>query len=101
MDLSAVKIRLPQKRSLRIALFASVALVLYAVLSNGVITLVRLHQDVRSLQKEITLTTTVIDSLKTEIQRLKTDTAYIEHIARERLGMARSDETIIKFIEER
>jgi cell division protein FtsB len=101
VDFSALKFRLPQKRSLRIALFAAMALVLYAVLNNGVITLVRLHQDVRTLQKEITLTSTLIDSLKIEIQRLKTDTTYIERIARERLGMARSDETIYKFIEEK
>jgi len=41
-----------------------------------------------------------IDSLKIVIEKLQSDTAYIEKIAREQLGMARSDERVITFIED-
>jgi cell division protein FtsB len=40
-----------------------------------------------------------IDSLRLEITRLKSDTAYIERIAREKLGMARQNEKVYKFVE--
>jgi cell division protein FtsB len=40
-----------------------------------------------------------IDSLRQEIKMLTTDTAYIERIAREKLGMARQNEKVYKFIE--
>lgn len=42
----------------------------------------------------------IIDSLENEIKRLKNDTAYIEKIAREKLGMARKNEKVFKFIED-
>ncbi len=40
-----------------------------------------------------------VDSLKTELQKLKNDTAFIEKMAREKLGMAKEDEHIFKFPE--
>jgi cell division protein FtsL len=52
------------------------------------------EREIISLQKEI-------DSLTVEIKRLKTDTAYIERIAREKLGMAGKNEKVFKFIEEK
>jgi len=36
-------------------------------------------------------------SLHREIERLKTDPAYIEHVARQELGMIGRDEVIIRF----
>lgn len=36
-------------------------------------------------------------SLRREIERLKTDPAYIEHIARQELGMIGRDEVIVRF----
>lgn len=38
-----------------------------------------------------------IDSLKNTIEMLRNDTAYIERIAREKLGMAGKDEKVYKF----
>ena len=43
----------------------------------------------------------VIDSLQREIKRLTNDTTYLERIAREKLGMARPDEKVFKFVEKR
>jgi cell division protein FtsB len=43
----------------------------------------------------------VIDSLQREIKRLTNDTAYIARIAREKLGMAKPDEKVFKFVEKR
>jgi cell division protein FtsB len=51
------------------------------------------------MEKEIIELNATIDSLKNTIEKLKNDTAYIERIAREKLGMARKDEKVYKFIE--
>jgi cell division protein FtsB len=52
-------------------------------------------------EREIEENRRIIDSLKEEIKRLTNDTAYIERIAREKLGMARLDEKVYKFVEKR
>jgi cell division protein FtsB len=36
-------------------------------------------------------------ALRREIERLKTDPAYIEHVARQELGMIGRDEVIVRF----
>lgn len=51
----------------------------------------------RQMRNEITGLTGTIDSLQLEIKRLANDTTYLEQIAREKLGMAREDETVYKF----
>jgi cell division protein FtsL len=60
-----------------------------------------LLREERAKSMEIRQGRHTIDSLRQEIARLSSDTAYIERIARENLGMARSDEKIYKFIEKR
>ena len=54
----------------------------------------------KAMEKEIIELNATIDSLKSTIEKLKNDTAYIERIAREKLGMARKDEKVYKFVEE-
>jgi cell division protein FtsL len=60
-----------------------------------------LHREVHRKQREIDEKARTIDSLKRELERLKNDTAHIERIAREKLGMARPGEKVFKFIEKR
>jgi cell division protein FtsL len=60
-----------------------------------------LHREVHRKQQEIDAGRRAIDSLKRELERLASDTAYIERIAREKLGMARPGEKVFKFIEKR
>ena len=50
----------------------------------------RLLRDNRDLQQQNL-------SLRREIDRLKTDPAYIEHVARQELGMIGRDEVIVRF----
>ncbi|MDH4281060.1 MAG: septum formation initiator family protein [Myxococcales bacterium] len=38
-----------------------------------------------------------IATLKSEIEALRTDTAYVEHIARDELGMVRPEEFVFQF----
>jgi cell division protein FtsB len=68
---------------------------------QNVIALYRSHLQIRQGEAEIEQSRRIIDSLKTEIEHLKNDTAYIERIARERLGMAKKNEKIYKFVGER
>ena len=67
---------------------------------NGFISLYKTHKQINFLENEIKNSNNVIDSLKNEIERLKNDTSFIEKIAREKYGMARKNEKIIKFVEE-
>jgi cell division protein FtsL len=60
-----------------------------------------LYREEKGKCEEIRKNERTIDSLQQEIAKLMNDTAYIERIAREKLGMARPDEKIYKFIEKR
>lgn len=55
----------------------------------------------KQLDLQIQTAYKTIDSLKTEIYKLEHDTAYIERIARERLGMAKKNELVYKFVEKK
>jgi cell division protein FtsB len=67
---------------------------------QGWFALLKGHRQLTELESEVKRSVQVIDSLKKEIDRLKNDTSYLEKIAREKLGMARRDEKIYKFVEE-
>ena len=58
-----------------------------------------LYQEQAHRSEEIRQYRHTIDSLRAEIGKLTNDTAYIERIAREKLGMARPNEKVYKFIE--
>jgi len=66
----------------------------------GIISMYRSGKELRRLQTEMACVHARIDSLTSEIDRLKSDTVYIEKMAREKLGMARPGEKIYKFIEQ-
>ena len=78
----------------------SVLLVISLFGDQGIIALYKNRQQLRKLETEIKLSHRMIDSLRVELEKLKNDTGYIERIAREKLGMARRDEKIFKFVEE-
>lgn len=80
-----------------IAIFA--ALSLFG--DQGFIAVYKAHTETQVLSDRIAESKRAIDSLQLEIERLKNDTVYIEKIAREKLGMARRNEKIFKFIEEK
>lgn len=60
-----------------------------------------LYRQQRERTAEIRNDRRVIDSLQREIKKLTNDTAYIERMAREKLGMARQNESVYKFVEKR
>jgi cell division protein FtsB len=66
---------------------------------NSIINLHSSHLDAKKKEQEIKKAHEEIDSLTIESKRLKNDTAYIEKIARENLGMAGKKEKVYKFIE--
>ena len=68
---------------------------------QGVVTFYRTWRQMQELQIELDNSRKAIDSLTVEIERLKNDTAYIERIAREKYGMARKNEKMYKFVEEK
>ncbi|MFP4417619.1 MAG: FtsB family cell division protein [Fibrobacterota bacterium] len=67
---------------------------------DGVINLYRLQRKTETMEDSLQGLHQRIDSLKTEIQRLTNDTAYIERLAREKLGMAKEGEKVYKFVQE-
>lgn len=81
---------------------AVAALILYS-LFFGKASMIRIYQsflDVKKKERTLTREHREMDSLSVQNQKLKSDTAYMEKIAREKLGMARKEEKVYKFIEE-
>ena len=92
-----------KKKLAALIIVSVVAVAVMAVLTfgdRGFLDVYRLHSMETVRAKEVAEAQAKIDSLKAEIERLKNDTAYIEKIAREKLGMAKKDEVIFKFVEE-
>jgi cell division protein FtsB len=79
---------------------AAAALAVMTFMNQGFLDMYRAHRQDRELTRKIEAAHAEADSLRAEIERLKSDTAHIEGIAREKLGMARKGEKIIKFVEE-
>jgi len=93
-----------KKRLLIIAAVLVAVLAAFAVLTfmnQGFLDMYRAYKQDRELTRKIEAARAEADSLRAEIERLKSDTAHIEKIAREKLGMARKGEKIIKFVEEK
>jgi cell division protein FtsB len=88
------------RRMVLFAVLAAAALILFFGIGSAV-TLYGPYTEVRHLENDLRQAKAAIDSLNREIHSLKTDTAYMERIARERLGMARKDEKIYKFVGEK
>jgi cell division protein FtsB len=66
---------------------------------NSIINLRSSHAATKRQEREIKLLRAEIDSLAREAKKLERDTAHIEKIAREKLGMAGKNEKVYKFIE--
>jgi cell division protein FtsB len=60
--------------------------------------LLRSQGDIHKKEQAVKQLRLEVDSLKQKNAQLKNDTSYIERIGREKLGMARKDETVYKFI---
>ncbi|MDR0330245.1 MAG: septum formation initiator family protein [Chitinispirillales bacterium] len=99
MNLSAKKKRIAV---IAVAAAAAIALLVALTVGNqGFLDMYRAYRQDKELTQKIEGARAEADSLRAEIERLKGDTAYIEKVAREKLGMARKDEKIIKFVEEK
>jgi len=83
-----------------LAVVIIVALYLFLSGGDGLINLYQQHRKVNAMKYEIENLNYRIDSLKMIIKKLKNDTAYIEKIAREKLGMSKKNETVYKLKED-
>ncbi|GBU22083.1 hypothetical protein R80B4_01988 [Fibrobacteres bacterium R8-0-B4] len=94
------------KNNKRLAIIAAASAAAVAVLAiltfmnQGFLDIYRAYRQDRELTLKIKAAQDEADSLRSEIERLKSDTAYIEGLAREKIGMARKGEKIIKFTTE-
>jgi cell division protein FtsB len=80
---------------------AGVLLLLLLVGKFGLINLYfSVYRPLAAQRAEVRQLRLIIDSLEREKSRLESDTAYIERIAREKLGMIRKGETVYKFVDE-
>jgi cell division protein FtsB len=76
------------------SLLVAVILAMLTFGDRGFLDVYRLNRRDKALAAEITAARAQIDSLEAEVERLRSDTAYITKIARESLGMARPGEKI-------
>ena len=68
--------------------------------TSSIIRMYRLHANEKKKEMAVQKLHVEIDSIAVQGKKLKSDTAYMEKIAREKLGMAKKDEKVYKFIEE-
>jgi cell division protein FtsB len=87
------------KKALKVALFIVGLLLLYFFLGGetGFIRYMRYKLLERKLRNDIEYEKKRHDSLLFELEKLETDSSYIEYIARTKLGMVRENEKIIRF----
>ena len=71
-------------------------LIIVAVFLPGFSKLQQLKEKNRNLEKRIEVLTRTNEELEKEKEKLENDPSYVEKIAREKLGMARKDEIILK-----
>jgi cell division protein FtsB len=71
------------------------ALTLYGV--NAVIRVSHLRREMESMERDLVMLRARTADLTRTVDRLRTDPAYIEKLAREELGYVREGETVLKF----
>jgi cell division protein FtsB len=91
-----------KKRIVKLVAASIILVILIAALfgKQGLISLYKNHKKYKQQSIELIKSHQIIDSLRTEISHLKNDTDYIEKMAREKLGMAKKNEKIYKFVQE-
>ncbi|HUI91556.1 MAG TPA: septum formation initiator family protein [Chitinivibrionales bacterium] len=97
-----LKKKIKIKKVGRWIVLAAAALAAYS-LFFGRASLVKIYHsflDVKKKERALVQEHRDIDTLKVQNKKLEKDTAYMEKIAREKLGMARKDEKVYKFIQE-
>jgi cell division protein FtsB len=85
--------------ALAVSAAIAAALAVLTFMNQGFLDMYSAYKQDRELSQKIEAAHAEADSLRAEIERLKNDTAHIEGLAREKLGMARKGEKIIKFTE--
>lgn len=85
-----------EKKSLRIFVIIGIIAILIIILLPGYTKLQDLVAENRRLEKRVKELTKSIDGLKVEKEKLESDILYIEKVAREKLGVVREDEVVIK-----
>ena len=95
-----MKLSLPPKLG-RWLIIAAAALFIIVLIGgrSGLLALFSAHRQTLTMETDIRRLNLQMDSLNLVIDRLQHDTAFIERMAREKLGMARSDEKVFKFID--
>jgi cell division protein FtsB len=71
------------------------ALTLYGV--DAVIRVSHMKREMETLERDLVTLRARTDELTRTVDRLRTDPAYIEKLAREDLGYVREGETVLKF----
>ncbi len=80
------------------ALILICALAIFVIFNrNGVLNYLALRREKENLRREVDSLEAVRDSLALEVERLRSDSAYIEQVIREVLGWGRPGEMIIRF----
>jgi cell division protein FtsB len=80
--------------------FAAAAVVLVGGLAmggNSVVRVWRMKHDLETVERDLGDLKARTDTLARTIERLRSDPAYIEKLAREDLGYVRAGDTVLKF----
>jgi cell division protein FtsB len=79
--------------------FLSIMLALSIANDRGFLTMWRMQREVAQLVQEVRKLEVANEELLRNIERLRHDQAYIEKIAREELGLVRSEELVFEYVQ--
>ena len=85
-------------------IFGATAIIIFIIIynvifaSNGLLAQQQVKHENIIFQNKIDSLQGAVDSLKTEIQLLQSDSFYMEYMARTKFGMSKKGETVIKLV---
>lgn len=91
----------PKRRALILVSVLSVLFLIFVLFSDfGIIKRIEIDSRKAKLESQLLEVKSINDSLKSEANKLKTDTLAIERIAREKYGMIKQKEEVINLVED-
>ncbi len=90
---------LQENRLLKIIIVLIIGAVLWLLFApgTGVYSLIKLRSRTAALERQTETLIKSNEELKTEIERLKNDDAYLEKVAREKYGLLKKNERVFDF----
>jgi len=89
------------RRRLAVAAVAILALGLAVLAGRNAVALWHMRREIETAERDVARLAAQQQKLEVEAERLRSDPAYLEKVAREEMGMVREGDTVLKFPSQR